>query len=181
MQISKTFSFEASHVLPDHPGKCGFLHGHSYKVRIAIKGSVGENGFVMDYGTLSALIQPYIDALDHTHLNYVLRNPTAEIIAAFFGFVAWNSLSIFKEHSCQNIVVTVQETAKTDAVWMRTNKADWFLSMGVYNSVTEDLDNYENNGGWLFCTGREKLHVDREFFIARFSALKNLLAAFERS
>ena len=72
VEISKDFGFEASHCLPRHPGKCSRLHGHSWKLTVAISGPVNEaTGFVEDYGDLKAIIETYIiSKLDHQHLGY---------------------------------------------------------------------------------------------------------------
>lgn len=69
--ISKSFTFEASHVLPRHPGKCARLHGHSWKLTVSVQGPVNqETGFVADYGALSKLVQKtVIGLLDHQHLG----------------------------------------------------------------------------------------------------------------
>ncbi len=70
MEIGKTFRFEASHVLPKHPGKCSRLHGHSWVVRIYVKGEIDNySGFVMDFADISAIMKPLIDQLDHHHLG----------------------------------------------------------------------------------------------------------------
>jgi 6-pyruvoyltetrahydropterin/6-carboxytetrahydropterin synthase len=70
MELMKEFKFEASHVLPKHPGKCSRLHGHSWKLRVYVKGEVDkETGFVIDYGDIKQSVQPIIDALDHRHLG----------------------------------------------------------------------------------------------------------------
>lgn len=70
IEISKTFSFESSHILPRHPGKCSRLHGHSYKLTVYVKGEVTiKSGFVMDYAELKNRVQPIIDVLDHRHLG----------------------------------------------------------------------------------------------------------------
>lgn len=70
MVISKEFAFEASHVLPKHPGKCSRLHGHSWKLTVAVRGKVDpETGFVMDYAKLKEIVQPLVDSLDHRHLG----------------------------------------------------------------------------------------------------------------
>lgn len=69
--IEKEFRFEASHVLPKHPGKCARLHGHSWVLRIAVRGPVDpESGFVLDYAELKKCVQPTIDLLDHAHLGH---------------------------------------------------------------------------------------------------------------
>lgn len=69
--ISKDFTFEASHVLPKHEGKCSRLHGHSWQLTVAVEGPVDkETGFVVDYAKLKKLVNTWIiDNIDHTHLG----------------------------------------------------------------------------------------------------------------
>lgn len=71
MEISKTFTFEAAHVLPKHPGKCSNLHGHSWKLRVYVKGEVNtDTGFVMDYVDIKTPVeQQIISELDHKCLG----------------------------------------------------------------------------------------------------------------
>ena len=70
MELSKEFRFEASHVLPDHPGKCANLHGHSWILTVRVKGPIDqETGMVVDYGDIKENVQPVIDDLDHAHLG----------------------------------------------------------------------------------------------------------------
>ncbi len=70
MDISKEFSFEASHILPKHPGKCSRLHGHSWKLKVTVSGDVNpETGFVMDFSVLKSFVEAIICGLDHYHLG----------------------------------------------------------------------------------------------------------------
>ena len=85
--ISKSYTFEAAHLLPNVPEghKCKRLHGHSYQVWIDVTGEVDPVlGWVMDFGDLSKIMKPIVDGeLDHRYLNEIpgLENPTAENIA----------------------------------------------------------------------------------------------------
>ena len=69
--ISKSFTFEASHILPRHPGKCSRLHGHSWKLTVSVSGPVQhESGFVVDYAILGELVKAnVVDRCDHRHLG----------------------------------------------------------------------------------------------------------------
>lgn len=69
--IYKTFMFEASHILPKHPGQCSRLHGHSWKLSVGISGPIDkETGFVADYAKLSELVKAHIIMrVDHQHLG----------------------------------------------------------------------------------------------------------------
>lgn len=70
MELRKTFRFEASHVLPKHPGKCSRLHGHSWVLHVYVEGLINPNtGFVMDYADISGIVKPLIEMLDHRHLG----------------------------------------------------------------------------------------------------------------
>ena len=70
MELTKEYKFEASHVLPKHPGRCSRLHGHSWVLRVSVEGRVNkETGFVMDYADISKVVKPLIESLDHRHLG----------------------------------------------------------------------------------------------------------------
>lgn len=87
--LTKEFRFEASHVLPSHPGRCRRLHGHSWLMRVVLRGkdlfSEGpQAGMLRDYGDISRVVRPLVeDYLDHYHLNATtgLMNPTSEELA----------------------------------------------------------------------------------------------------
>lgn len=86
MQISKEFTFEAAHRLPNVPPghKCGRLHGHSFRVTVEVSGEVGAySGWVLDFADIKAAFKPLLDRLDHFYLNDIegLENPTSEIVA----------------------------------------------------------------------------------------------------
>lgn len=70
LENCKEFKFEASHILPKHKGKCSRLHGHSWVLRVYVKGELhNDTGFVMDYAEIKRSVQPIIDNLDHKHLG----------------------------------------------------------------------------------------------------------------
>lgn len=71
VEITKQFRFEASHVLPRHPGKCSRLHGHSWELEVSVEGEINkETGFVCDFFNLKQLVDDQIiSRLDHTHLG----------------------------------------------------------------------------------------------------------------
>jgi 6-pyruvoyltetrahydropterin/6-carboxytetrahydropterin synthase len=86
VHIRKHFKFEAAHVLPHHTGKCARMHGHSYRLEVALRGPLQESGpaqgMVEDFDVISTIVrEAVIERLDHTCLNDMLPNPTAELIA----------------------------------------------------------------------------------------------------
>ncbi|MEY2473629.1 MAG: 6-pyruvoyltetrahydropterin/6-carboxytetrahydropterin synthase [Actinomycetota bacterium] len=89
-RVTRSFSFEAAHQLEWHSGACKNLHGHSYRFEVTVSGALTDDGIVIDFADLSALVQREIlDRFDHTYLNDLLPNPTAELIAADI----WNRLT----------------------------------------------------------------------------------------
>ncbi len=94
MEVFKELTFEAAHQLPNVPPghKCARLHGHSFRVRVTVEGTVGaESGWVIDFADISAASRPVFDALDHRFLNEIdgLENPTSERIAEWI----WDRLA----------------------------------------------------------------------------------------
>ena len=92
VSITRSFSFESAHSLPDHNGKCQYLHGHTYQLEVTvarkklIEGG-SSDGMVLDFGDLKPIVNDLIiEPLDHRHLNEVLPyRPTAEnMVVDFF-------------------------------------------------------------------------------------------------
>src|ERR1700736_4651038 len=82
-RVTRTFSFDAAHHLPWHPGKCRNLHGHTYRLEVSVEGPVGEQGIVWDFADLAELVRrEVLERYDHQYLNDLMDNPTAELIAA---------------------------------------------------------------------------------------------------
>ncbi|MEY2467639.1 MAG: 6-pyruvoyltetrahydropterin/6-carboxytetrahydropterin synthase [Actinomycetota bacterium] len=66
-----------------HSGACKNLHGHSYRLEVTVDGDVDDNGIVIDFADLQRVVEnEIIDRFDHTYLNDLMPNPTAELIAA---------------------------------------------------------------------------------------------------
>lgn len=82
MLVSKEFTFDSAHFLTKYHGKCENLHGHTYRLRVTVSGPVNEEGMVVDFKELKALVKErVIDRYDHQNLNDFFENPTAELVA----------------------------------------------------------------------------------------------------
>lgn len=89
MILYKDFTFDSAHFLPNVPDghKCKELHGHTYHLRVFVKGAVKkEEGWVIDFTALKGVISPIIKLIDHKLLNNIegLQNPTSELLAIWF-------------------------------------------------------------------------------------------------
>lgn len=85
MKVRRRFDFEAAHVLPNHPGKCSRLHGHSYSLVVTLDRAVDPvSGFAIDFSDLKAIVvREVVDLLDHRLVNDLVENPSAEHIAVW--------------------------------------------------------------------------------------------------
>ena len=93
VRLTRELRFEAAHRLPRVPAghKCARLHGHSFKIELAIEGAVNpETGWLIDYDQIDEAWKPLGAVLDHNYLNDVpgLDNPTSENLA----FWLWQKL-----------------------------------------------------------------------------------------
>ena len=130
MRDSKSYTFDASHILPRHIGKCGRLHGHTYEIDICIEGKVSkETQFVLDYGRIDELVKPLIEKWDHQHLNFYIAYPSAENIATRIAAELHPQLPGLIE----KLIVFVSETTRTKAIW----RSDSVLDMRRLKSETD--------------------------------------------
>ncbi|RKZ00014.1 MAG: 6-carboxytetrahydropterin synthase QueD [Candidatus Hydrothermota bacterium] len=87
--VSKEFKFDAAHNLTRYKGKCERLHGHTYRLRVTVEGTLNDEDMVIDFGELKQIVQEkIINLLDHSYLNDMFDNPTTERVALWI----WNQL-----------------------------------------------------------------------------------------
>ncbi|MGB8910460.1 MAG: 6-carboxytetrahydropterin synthase [Candidatus Cybelea sp.] len=83
--MRKRFRFEAAHTLPFHPGKCARMHGHSYRLEVAVRGPLRSRGpargMIEDFDRIERVVNDRVlQLLDHQNLNEFIENPTVENI-----------------------------------------------------------------------------------------------------
>ncbi|WP_036225606.1 6-carboxytetrahydropterin synthase QueD [Mesoaciditoga lauensis] len=109
--VSKEFKFDAAHNLIKYHGKCEKLHGHTYKLRVTLNGKPNEEGMVYDFVELKRIVnERVISKLDHSYINDLIEQPTAENIAVWI----WEQLSEIlkgKNHALYEVRVWETETA----------------------------------------------------------------------
>ncbi len=115
MRITKQFTFDAAHWLPEVPPghKCKRLHGHTYRIVLGVEGDLDPAlGWVIDYGEISRACKPLLEELDHHCLNEIpgLENPTAEHLAVWVYERLKPGLPLLAD-------VMVRETPSTSAVY----------------------------------------------------------------
>lgn len=84
MLVSKIFSFDAAHKLAGYNGPCSRLHGHTYKLEVAVTGTIKKDGIAIDFEEIKKTVQKkIISRLDHTYLNKIVKKSTAENITVW--------------------------------------------------------------------------------------------------
>jgi len=140
IRVSKEFRWEMAHALWHYDGLCKHLHGHSYILRVTIRGKINQDhsdaklGMVMDFGDLKQIVNKYIVKLfDHSvvlnkdtniskigdiselfdRIHILPFQPTAENLVVYFS-------NIIKEQLPDGIElfsVKLNETANSFAEW----------------------------------------------------------------
>ena len=78
MRLGITDYIDCAHLLPGH-GKCGRLHGHTYRIQVVVEGDT-TNGMVLDFAELKSQVRSVLARYDHRHWNDFLDYPTVENI-----------------------------------------------------------------------------------------------------
>ncbi len=78
--------FDAAHCLRGYSGNCERLHGHTYRVQVALRTSeLDEIGLAVDFRSVKSALRNVLKRIDHTYLNdlqeYTGTNPSAENLA----------------------------------------------------------------------------------------------------
>ncbi len=88
--VTKIFTFDSAHHLPDYNGVCARIHGHTYKLEITVSGPSNKTKNIYptmtcDFGDIKKIVQDeIISKLDHRDLNTIFEYPdypTAESMA----------------------------------------------------------------------------------------------------
>ena len=134
-EATRALHWDMGHRVPEHGGKCRTPHGHRYTAEVTVRGPLGREGFVLDFGEIKAKLGAWIDDhLDHTmsyqrgdtlmqamsEINdaaglkpfYVMdAPPTAEALAELIFGVAQGLLE------AEVVRVLVHETPNCSAAW----------------------------------------------------------------
>jgi 6-pyruvoyltetrahydropterin/6-carboxytetrahydropterin synthase len=121
-EITHTRTFSASHRLRLYDGTLEPLHGHNWRVRVAVSApGLDEIGVVMDFHELARLVDMILGPMDSRHLNDLepfatgsaADNPSAENVALHVG----RSLQSMLAERVRLVSVRVWETEENSAVY----------------------------------------------------------------
>ena len=116
MKITKIFTFDSSHMLDGHDGKCQNLHGHTYKLEITVSDGIvrggPKDGMVMDFTDLKAIVKKHIaDPFDHAFIYNGGNGRECQIAALLEG---WNmkTLCLPCRTTAENMAVEMYDRLK---------------------------------------------------------------------
>ena len=126
---------------------CESLHGHNYRVRCKVSGSLNEHGYVTDFIALQNQLKSIVSQLDHKtllaeqHPTIRVETNNNEVLASFE-----NRRWIFPEDNCA-VLPIANTTAELIAEWI----LDQLLvqnTIDLSNLVRIELAVDENEGQW---------------------------------
>jgi 6-pyruvoyltetrahydropterin/6-carboxytetrahydropterin synthase len=87
-EVTIKTDFSAAHNLKEVGGKCESLHGHNFKVEVAVESETLDGlGMVIDFRLLKEKTRTLLEGLDHRYLNELPflkdKNPSAENLAFY--------------------------------------------------------------------------------------------------
>ena len=70
VELSTAHTFDAAHRIRGHPGKCAYLHGHTYHLDVTVAAErLTPLGMVMDFDDLREVVRKAVlDPWDHATL-----------------------------------------------------------------------------------------------------------------
>ncbi|OQY39810.1 MAG: 6-carboxytetrahydropterin synthase QueD [Candidatus Cloacimonetes bacterium 4572_65] len=118
-KINVSSHFSSAHNLRGYPGLCKNVHGHNWKVRIALLcEKTDELGMAVDFTVAKRWLDDLMEEFDHKHLNtlepFLTVNPTSENIAKYL----YNRLKgMIDVEGCQISEIEVWEAEKSSVVY----------------------------------------------------------------
>ena len=80
-------TFSAAHSLRGYRGDCERLHGHNYRVEVAVASrDLDSMGVVIDFRELKQLVKGVLAGLDHRYLNDI-GLPRANLCREHAGYI----------------------------------------------------------------------------------------------
>ncbi|GCE09071.1 6-pyruvoyl trahydropterin synthase family protein [Dictyobacter aurantiacus] len=145
--ITKEFTFEAAHHLPNHRGKCRRPHGHSYRLQISLRGPIlqapGESsdGMVMDFDDVKTIVNATI--LEQLS-DAVPRGDAAQVVEK--GGMDHNDL---------NALTGIRTTAENLVHWVW----DALVAGGIPDALLYRIRLWETEKGYVEITHAEREEV----------------------
>jgi 6-pyruvoyltetrahydropterin/6-carboxytetrahydropterin synthase len=161
VQVSKDYLvFASAHFITFKGHQCEALHGHNYRVGVAVEGSVdNECLFVLDFSVLKQITRQLVDTIDHKVLlptsnpKLSYREEGERIAVDYFGQPTY----VFPKRDCALLPIP-NSTAEMLAQYLGIQVRQELSSRGYRHLTSLELEVEENYG--QSATYRESLVPD---------------------
>ena len=141
--ITKEFHFEMAHVLTNYNGKCGNLHGHSYRLLVTLACldhdlGIEEKGMVLDFSRVKEMLNDIVDSMDH---SFAVNTETDDD----FEKDIWH---LCKKYNKRLIEFPFRTTAENMSKWIFLKTQKELEKRGLANIVkVKSIQLYETASG----------------------------------
>lgn len=161
VQVSKDYLvFASAHFITFKGHQCESLHGHNYRVGVAVEGSIDpECLFVLDFSVLKQITRQKVEAIDHKVLlptlnpKLAFREDGDRVAVDYFGQPTY----VFPRRDCALIPIP-NSTAEMLAQYLGTQVRQELAARGYTHLTSLELEVEENYG--QSATYREALVPD---------------------
>jgi 6-pyruvoyltetrahydropterin/6-carboxytetrahydropterin synthase len=161
VQVSKDYLvFASAHFITFRGHQCESLHGHNYRVGVAVEGTVdSESFFVLDFSVLKQITRRLVDEIDHKVLLPALNPKLAyredgnRLAVDYFGEPTY----VFPKTDCAMLPIQ-NSTAEMLAQYLGIRVRDELARGGFTHLTRLELEVEENYG--QSATYREALALD---------------------
>ena len=161
VQVSKDYLvFASAHFITFRGHQCETLHGHNYRVGVAVEGALDDEAFfVLDFSVLKQIARRFVDEIDHKVL-LPTENPKLayhedgdRVRVDYFGEPAYT----FPRRDCALLPIQ-NSTAELLAQYLGTRVRAELIRSGYAHLTLLELEVEENYG--QSATYRETLEAD---------------------
>jgi 6-pyruvoyltetrahydropterin/6-carboxytetrahydropterin synthase len=161
VQVSKDYLvFASAHFITFRGHQCESLHGHNYRVGVAVEGAVdSECLFVLDFSVLKQIARRLVDSIDHKVLlptlnpKLAFREDGDRLAVEYFGKPTY----VFPRSDCALLPIQ-NSTAEMLAQYLGIGVRDELVRNGYRHLTLLELEVEENYG--QSATYREALVSD---------------------
>ncbi len=149
VQVSKDYLvFASAHFITFRGHQCESLHGHNYRVGVAVEGTVdAECLFVLDFSVLKQITRRLVDEIDHKVLlptlnpKLAFREEGNRIAVDYFGTPTY----VFPRTDCALLEIQ-NSTAEMLAQYLGTRVRNELVGKGYAHLTLLELEVEENYG-----------------------------------
>jgi 6-pyruvoyltetrahydropterin/6-carboxytetrahydropterin synthase len=161
VQVSKDYLvFASAHFITFKGHQCEALHGHNYRVGVAVEGTLdAETLFVLDFSVLKQIARRLVDTIDHKVLlptqnpKLAYREEGDRVAVDYFGTPTY----VFPKRDCALLPIP-NSTAEMLAQYLGRQMREELAAGGYTHLTSLELEVEENYG--QSATYREALASD---------------------